>query len=203
MAYLCGGKVLKILIYPLGGISRFSTSFNISLTKEFIILIFGPIFQILACLFLVSVFPDERTLISTYHFGILFFNLLPIYPLDGGKFLCLFFHFFSSYKTAFYITIFCGYCLLFCFAYFYFVSFSFNVLFLIVFLFIKLCGELKKIPYYYEKFLLERYLNYYYFHKSKIVDSLDKFQRGYRHLIKKGDIYYTEKEYLEKKYKNC
>lgn len=203
MAYLCGGKVLKILIYPLGGISKFSTSYNIALWKEFLILIFGPIFQTLAWLLLLSIFPDKKILISTYHFGILFFNLLPIYPLDGGKLLCLLFHFFIPYKKAFYFTILFGYFLLFCFVYFYFISFSFNILFLVVFLFIKLCQEFRRVSYYYERFLLERYLNCYCFHRSKIVDSLNKFQRGYRHLIKKGNIYYTEKEYLEKKYKNC
>lgn len=203
MAYFCGAKVLKILVYPLGGISKFSISYNISIWREFLILIFGPIFQILAWLFLVFLFPDKNTLITMYHLGILFFNLLPIYPLDGGKLLCLFFHLFVPYKRAFYFTILFGYFLLFCFCYFYFISFSFNILFLVIFLFIKLCQEFKQISYYYEKFLLERYLNHYNFHKSKVVDSLNNFQRGYRHLIKQNGVYYLEQEYLEKKYKSC
>lgn len=203
MAYFCGAKVLKILIYPLGGISKFSTSFNISLFREFIILIFGPLFQIFGWFILITVFPEKEILISTYHYGILFFNLLPIYPLDGGKFVCLLFHYFFSYKNAFYCTFFMGYFLLFCFFYFYFVSFSFNILFLSVFLFIKLTKELQNLSYYYERFLLERYLNHYNFHKSKVVTSLEQFQRSYRHLVKEGDIYYIEKEYLEKKYKKC
>lgn len=203
MAYLCGGKILKIFIYPLGGISKFSISYNISLWKEFLILVFGPIFQMLAWLILLFLFPDKRILITTYHFGILFFNLLPIYPLDGGKLLCLLCHFFVSYKRAFYFTIFFGYFLIFCFCYYYFISFSFNILFLVVFLFIKLSQEFKQVPYYYEKFLLERYLNCYHFNKSKIIDSLNKFQREYRHLVKNNSFYYTEKEYLQKKYKRC
>ena len=144
-----------------------------------------------AWLVLIYLFPDQKSLISIYHFGILFFNFLPIYPLDGGKILCLFFHVFLPYKISFYTTILFGYFLLFCFIYFYFISFSFNILFLVVFLFIKLVQEFRKVPYYYEKFLLERYLNYFYFNKSKIIDSLNKFQRGYRHLIKKNGVYYT------------
>lgn len=203
MALLCGGRVEKILIYPLGGISKFSTSFNISLTKEFLILVFGPLFQFIAWYFLLLLFPDKEILISSYHFGILFFNMLPVYPLDGGKLLCLLCHHFFSYKKAFYFTFIFSYLLLFVFLYYYFVSFSFNVLLLCVFLFIKLSSEVKQIPYYYEKFLLERYLMHYRFRKSKIIYSSDEFQRSHRHLIKVGDKYYVEKEYLEKKYKNC
>lgn len=203
MAYLLGGKIYKILIYPLGGISKFSTSYNISLFKEFIILLFGPLFQILGWLLLIHLFPEKEVLISTYHYGILFFNLLPIYPLDGGKLLCLVFHTIFSYKKAFYFTFCVGYLLLLCFFIFTVFSFSFNVLFLSVFLLIKLMKEYQQIPYFYEKFLLERYLNHYYFKKSKLIRDSDKFCRGYRHLIKEGDFYYLEDEYLEKKYKNC
>ena len=203
MAYLLGGKIYKILIYPLGGISKFSTSYNISLFKEFIILLFGPLFQILGWLLLIHLFPEKEVLISTYHYGILFFNLLPIYPLDGGKLLCLVFHTIFSYKKAFYFTFCAGYLLLLCFFIFIVFSFSFNILFLSVFLLIKLMKEYQQIPYFYEKFLLERYLNHYYFKKSKLIRDSDKFCRGYRHLIKEGDFYYLEDEYLEKKYKNC
>ena len=203
IAYLCGGKLLKILIYPLGGISKFSTAFNLSLLKEFLILIFGPLFQMLAYYFLIYLFPEKQGLIFTYHWGILFFNLLPIYPLDGGKLVCLLFHHFLPYKRAFYVTFLLGYLLLFCFFYFCFLSFSINVVFLTTFLFIKLLSEFRKVPYYYERFLLERYLNHLYFSKSKVISSIQQFQRSYRHLIKVGDCYYLEREYLEKKYKNC
>lgn len=203
MVYLLGGEIHKILIYPLGGISKFSTSYNISLVKELIILIFGPLFQILGWLLLIHLFPEKEILISTYHYGILFFNLLPIYPLDGGKLLCLIFHTVCSYKKAFYFTFCIGYLLLFCFLVFTVFSFSLNVFFLSIFLLVKLTREYQQIPYFYERFLLERYLNHYCFKKSKLIKNTDNFYRGYRHLIKEGDFYYLEDEYLEKKYKSC
>lgn len=203
MVYLLGGEIHKILIYPLGGISKFSTSYNISLVKELIILIFGPLFQILGWLLLIHLFPEKEILISTYHYGILFFNLLPIYPLDGGKLLCLIFHTVCSYKKAFYFTFCIGYLLLFCFLVFTVFSFSLNVFFLSIFLLVKLTREYQQIPYFYERFLLERYLNHYFFKKSKLIKNTDNFYRGYRHLIKEGDFYYLEDEYLEKKYKSC
>ena len=203
MVYLLGGEIHKILIYPLGGISKFSTSYNISLVKELIILVFGPLFQILGWFLLIHLFPEKEILISTYHYGILFFNLLPIYPLDGGKLLCLIFHTVCSYKKAFYFTFCIGYLLLFCFLVFTVFSFSLNVFFLSIFLLFKLTREYQQIPYFYERFLLERYLNHYCFKKSKLIKNTDNFYRGYRHLIKEGDFYYLEDEYLEKKYKSC
>ena len=203
MVYLLGGEIHKILIYPLGGISKFSTSYNISLVKELIILVFGPLFQIFGWLLLIHLFPEKEILISTYHYGILFFNLLPIYPLDGGKLLCLIFHTVCSYKKAFYFTFCIGYLLLFCFLVFTVFSFSLNVFFLSIFLLVKLTREYQQIPYFYERFLLERYLNHYCFKKSKLIKNTDNFYRGYRHLIKEGDFYYLEDEYLEKKYKSC
>ncbi len=203
MVYLLGGEIHKILIYPLGGISKFSTSYNISLVKELIILVFGPLFQILGWFLLIHLFPEKEILISTYHYGILFFNLLPIYPLDGGKLLCLIFHTVCSYKKAFYFTFCIGYLLLFCFLVFTVFSFSLNVFFLSIFLLVKLTREYQQIPYFYERFLLERYLNHYCFKKSKLIKNTDNFYRGYRHLIKEGDFYYLEDEYLEKKYKSC
>lgn len=203
MVYLLGGEIHKILIYPLGGISKFSTSYNISLVKELIILVFGPLFQIFGWLLLIHLFPEKEILISTYHYGILFFNLLPIYPLDGGKLLCLIFHTVCSYKKAFYFTFCIGYLLLFCFLVFTVFSFSLNVFFLSIFLLVKLTREYQQIPYFYERFLLERYLNHYFFKKSKLIKNTDNFYRGYRHLIKEGDFYYLEDEYLEKKYKSC
>lgn len=203
MVYFLGGKLYKILIYPMGGISKFSISYNISLLKEFVILLFGPLFQILGYFLLVCFFPEKEVLISTYHYGILFFNLLPIYPLDGGKLLCLFFHTIFSYKKAFYFTFCIGYLLLLGFLIFIFFSFSFNLVFLFIFLLVKLTREYHQISYFYEKFLLERYLNHYYFKKSKVIDNSNLFCRGYRHLIKEGNLYYFEDEYLEKKYKSC
>ena len=80
-------EVDKIYIYPLGGITKFNLELNSPQIVELIILIFGPIFQIIAYLLLSNILIDYKELIKMYHYQILFFNLLPIYPLDGGKLL--------------------------------------------------------------------------------------------------------------------
>ena len=96
---------IKIYLYPLGGISKFNMDQNISLLKEFLILIFGPIFQIFAYLLLKRLLPQYENIIIVYHYSILIFNLLPIYPLDGGKLVNLFLSSVFSFKISYYLSI--------------------------------------------------------------------------------------------------
>ena len=100
MAYLLGIKIDEIYIYPLGGISKFNMDLNISIKKELLILINGPLFQYLAYLILLIIMPNRKEIINIYHYSILSFNLLPIYPLDGGKLLKLLFNKFINYKNS-------------------------------------------------------------------------------------------------------
>ena len=78
---ILGYKLDKIVFYPLGGITIFNLPINIPIKKELLILIMGPIMQIFGYVFLIKIYPS----VSIYHYTLLLFNLLPIYPLDGGK----------------------------------------------------------------------------------------------------------------------
>ena len=98
MAYLLGIKIDEIYIYPLGGISKFNMDLNISIKKELLILINGPLFQHLAYLILLILLPSKKDIITIYHYSILSFNLLPIYPLDGGKIIKRLLHIFLRFK---------------------------------------------------------------------------------------------------------
>ena len=82
-------EVDKIYIYPFGGVSKFNISLNESLLKEFLILIMGPLFQIAFYFIIINIdyFNNYINLITVYNYTILLFNLLPIYPLDGGRIL--------------------------------------------------------------------------------------------------------------------
>ena len=74
----------KIAIYPFGGCCRFDDKINRSLKEELIILITGPLFQIV--LFFIIALLQEKglmtyrnyTIFKTYHYILLIFNLLPI-----------------------------------------------------------------------------------------------------------------------------
>ena len=203
-AMICGVKVNKICIYPFGGISKFNMDLNISQIKEFIILIFGPLLQLFGYLILINIpyMYSYVSMIKIYNYSILFFNLLPIYPLDGGKLLNIILSWKFSFRNSYKLCILISYLIVCLFFIMFLNNICINVVTIVLFLFYKITFEYRRVNYFYEKFLLERYLNKYNFRSSIIVDNVNKFYRNKRHLVKKGDIYYTEKEILEKKYKS-
>ena len=200
MAYILGIEVKEIYIYPLGGISKFNLELNTKKYIEFLILIMGPMFQVLGSLFLKRILPSNIEIINTYNLYILGFNLLPIYPLDGGKLLKILLDNFISFKNSFSLIIIISYLLVFGI----FIinkKLTINIVVMIIFLIILITKEKNKLNYYYQKFILERYLNNYKFKKSKIINNVNSFYRDKSHIIKENDNYYLEKEYLEKMYK--
>ncbi len=203
MALLFKVHVEKIILYPFGGISKFYMDMNISRKKEFLILIMGPIFQELGYFMLINcnLFYNYIDFIKIYHYGILFFNLLPIYPLDGGKLLNIFISGITSFNRAFEITIKIGYLIIGGIVLIDINNLTLNIFIMMLFLIYKITYEYKRRKYFYEKFLLERYLKRYPFKKYKVISNMDNFYRGYRHLFKRENGYYTEREILEKKYK--
>lgn len=173
--------------------------FNISPIKETIILLGGPFFQYIAYKILILLLPAKLEVIKLYHQNILLFNLLPIYPLDGGKLLKIILDLFLPYKLSYQLTIYIGYFLE-------IIIFiltpikKINAFLTLSFLLFLTYQESQKRYIIYEKFLLERYLNNYHFSKSKLITSFNSFYRNKRHLIKYNDKYYLEKDYLSKKY---
>lgn len=201
MAKIFGVEVKEIYIYPLGGISKFDMALNIDPLKEFLILTMGPIFQFIAYFILIKLLPMELEIIRVYHYSILGFNLLPIYPLDGGKLIKLLLDSFIPYKNSFKIVIVISYFIV-LIIFLINNKLTINIIIMITFLVFLITKEKEKIDYFYHKFILERYLNNYKFKKSRMIRDQNSFYRNSRHIIKKGDKYYLEKEYLEKIYKN-
>lgn len=191
-------EVDKIYIYPLGGITKLNMELNINPIKELIILLAGPLFQNIAYLILIILF--DKNLVLTYHLGILLFNLLPIYPLDGGKLINLLFEKFIPYKKSLEYSIIVSYL----FILVIFIksnSLKLNILITIVVLLLLVRIEHKKINYKYHKFKLERYLNKYNFKHSKLITNENDLYRNNRHLLKINDKYYLEEEFFAKKSK--
>ena len=201
MALIFKIEIKEIYIYPLGGISKFNIPLNIKPIKEFFILVMGPLFQCFAYFILLRIMPDKDKIISIYHFGILSFNLLPIYPLDGGKLLKIVLDKFINYKDSLKLIIIISYILV--ILIFVIKIKKINIIIMTIFLLLLITKEKNKINSIYNKFILERYLNNYKFKKSRIISSKDYFYRDKSHIIKKDDKYYLEKEYLNNLYKKC
>lgn len=199
MAIIQKIKVKSIYLYPLGGVTKLDMPLNTSPLKELLILLNGPLFQCIAYLILLNILPNQEELITLYHTNILHFNLLPIYPLDGGKILKLFLELFLPYQTSLQRTIQISYLttiiLLICSP-----VKKINTIIMIIFLVSLIKKEEKKVKITYQKFLLERVNNHYNFRKGKIIFNSKNFYRNKKHIIKEGEKYYLEKEYLEKKY---
>lgn len=195
--------VEKIHIYPFGGHSKLNNNLNDPISKELLILIMGPITQILFFVFLIrgNYLSNDHELIRVYHYYLLIFNLLPIYPLDGGKLINLLTSIIYPFKKSLFYTIYLSYLItILLFSYLIVQAFTLNILLLFILVIIKIVEEDKKKNYIIKRFLLERYTKKFNFKKIKEVKHIDEFMRNKRHIILNNGHYYTEREVLRTKF---
>lgn len=200
MGVFLGWEVDKICFYPYGGVTKFNEDINRKLKEELLILVSGPIFQIIY--FIIGYYLFSSLSFNYYNLSILVFNLLPIYPLDGGRILNIILNYFFSFRTSYNLSIVIAFVCSFFFIFYFVVNnYTFNVILMFLIVVVKIGLEVKKKNYYFNKFLLERYLNSYNFKRIKKISSIKKMMRDKRHIIKFNNTYYTEKEYLNKLYR--
>ena len=165
----------------------------------------GPLSQFIFSYILLNLpfFNHYQDIIRIYNYTILGFNLLPIYPLDGGKLLNIVLSLTNSFKKSLLITLYISYITIFIFGTLFLIKdFSLNIIIIISFLVFKVNLEWKNKEYLNDKFLLERYLYKYKFKKRKYVNNINEFMRNRTHIIKGNNRYYTEREALLDKFKN-
>lgn len=186
-------KIDKMIILPFGGITIFKEHIDKPLIEEFLIAIAGPIAQLIYFWIF-----KENIQFTNYNIAILLFNLLPIYPLDGSRIINIIFNKFISFKFSHILSIILSYIsviviLIFCIK-------DFNILFLFIILFIvlEIFKETTKHKYYFNKFLLERYLYNYNFKKIKNINKLTQMKKQTKHLFKIDNVYCTEREIIRK-----
>ena len=202
VAKLLKWHVDKIYFYPYGGFTKFNDHLNKPKYQEILIMLAGPFVQIFYFYLIINMnilSNNEIMLFSNYHYSILLFNLLPIYPLDGGKLLNIIFNYFFSFRKSFKIVITFSYGIIFLIILIFLlnrINFSLSILLTIMLVICKLTQEAKKSKFYFNKFLLERYLNDYNFHKVKVIKGIRDVSRDYKHVVFSGKKYKTEKEEL-------
>ncbi len=160
-----GWRVRKVALLPFGGVAEVEEHGNRPLKEEFLMLAAGPLMNVIMIGFgwfalQVGLWQENFAyLFLEYNLIIVLFNLLPIWPLDGGKLLQLAFSLFIPFKKAIRYSLFVsGGCLL---VYLLVIILAFpHYFFLWVvagFLLVAQYIEWKQSPYQFMRFLMERH----------------------------------------------
>jgi len=189
-------KIEKVILLPFGALTLFNEKINRPLKEEFIILISGPLIQIFFTYILLQIHYDSD--IQNYSNLILFFNLLPIYPLDGSKLLNIILNKITNFKKSHLLTIYISLLTTF----FLFIKVKINLIFILIIIFIigKVIEELKNHRNLFNLFLLERNMYNFNFKKRKTINNINQMKRDYKHIIYSEGKYETEREILKKRF---
>lgn len=199
-------KVLKIVIYPFGGITKIHDLINKDINEEILVATSGVIFQFIFYLIIVylnhiNIIRDYTLNIYTlYNNQIIFFNLMPIYPLDGSKIINLLLSKFFNYNLSNKLTIIISLMGMSLFILTSSYNHNYSYIMVLSVLIIYNYKFIKQLKYIYNKFLLERYLYNINYPKIKIINNGNKMYKNNSHIIKVNNNYITEKKYLSKYY---
>ncbi len=189
-------NIEKVILLPFGALTLFKEKINKPLKEEFIILISGPLIQIIFTYILLKINYNEDIL--NYSKLILFFNLLPIYPLDGSKLLNIILNKITNFKKSHLLTIYISFLTI--IFLFFKIKISLIFILIIIFIIIKVLEELKNHNNIFNKFLLERYTYNINFKKRKTINNIKQMKRDYKHIIYSKGKYLTEREILRKRF---
>lgn len=197
----------KIIIYPYGGITIINNLINTKIIKELAVALSGIIFQTIYYFIIIILYKNNMirdyifNIFIKYHYSILLFNILPIHPLDGSKILNLLLSIYLPYKLVnklnIIISILTGIIVLSINYY----QFNYTTILIITVIADNLIKYYKNINYYFNKFLLERYLYKINLTKTKKIAKIDNMYKEKYHIIKENNHYITEKQYLNNRFK--
>lgn len=200
-------QIIKIDIYPMGGLTSINKPINTSFKDDLLIAIFGPLFQILLILIFLGLLKlniinyNTYNLFINYNKTILIFNLLPIIPLDGFKILRTLIEINFPFKKSFYLSLIVSLIFIVLFIT-YNTLFSLNNYLVISFLIFKIITTYQNFKDENFKFQLERYLYDFKFSKIKQENklNLDLLRKDTYHYFKKTNTIISEKKLLSEKF---
>ena len=159
-------KIISITFYPFGGLIKTNKDINTKVNIELLISIGGILFQIILFLviFLIPLSINSKLIFYKYNKSIIFFNILPIIPLDGSIILLCLLNKILPYKKSYYIYLIISIIstILYIIINYYY---SLNNYLIITLFIYKTYYYYKNFKYTYNRFLLERYLNNYKYNK--------------------------------------
>lgn len=204
--YLFNIRVESITIYPYGGMSVVTKKIHERIYKDLLISVGGVLFQLFLHFVFICLYKSNWIVFSTYklfimyNFNIIAFNLIPIIPLDGSKFLFALFSKFLSYKDSYIMMIIIGCVSLIAFVIYNFV-YKLNDLILYVFLIYELLLVIKNYKYIMNRFYLERVLyDHYYNGIINCEIDIDKLRIDKFYFFKDQNRFINEKDYIKRRY---
>lgn len=201
MAKVLNIKVSKIIIYPYGGITKITDKINISINKELLVAISGVIYQCIYYYLIILFFnftSNTLELFKLYHYSILFFNLLPVYPLDGSKIINLLLSIFISFKLSNILTIIISIITMVTINGVGILNLNYSYIMISSILIFDIYKFYMELEYIYNKFLLERYLYNINYKTLDIVRKKEDMYKNKRHIIGRK----KEREVLAKIFDN-
>ncbi len=195
-------NVTKIIIYPYGGLTKIEDLINQDINKELLVASAGIIFQLFFFILIFNL--HKHGIIRNYTFHLyqeynkqlLWFNLLPIYPLDGAKIVNLLFNKFLPYHTSNKIIILISILTIWVLLGTNIYQNNYSYLMIICILIDYIYKFYKDLNHIYNKFLLERYLYKISYPDKKIIKKPKKMYKNKTHIIKIGKKYQKEQEFL-------
>lgn len=197
----------KIIIYPFGGITKMNNLINTQISKELMVAISGVLFQSIYYLIILLLYKNNIireyifNLYKTYHYSILFFNILPIHPLDGSIILNLLLSYFIPYKITIKLNIIISIITSLIIIRINYYKFNYTTILIISIIIDSILKYYKNINYIFNKFLLERYLYKIKLNSIKTIPKIDYMYKGKYHIIKNNNQYLTEKEVLRHRFR--
>lgn len=187
---LCHYKIQEIKLYPCGGIISTNINLNIPSFKLLFISISGILNQIIVELIITNLTSFSNSTFIYINHLILFFNLIPIYPLDGYKIILSLTENITSYRVIIKVLSIISFLITFLFL----ILTKNIIIFTILYIFNIRFITFEK--YYYHKFLLERYLYPQHFSKTKYINSINSLFKSRKNYIKYDNIYTEERDVL-------
>lgn len=195
-------KVNKIIIYPYGGITKIDDVIDIDFFKELLISISGIIMQCIYFFIIYLLYKNyfirdyTYNLFCNYHYSMLIFNLIPIYPLDGSKILNIVINKIFNFRISNFLLIIISIINMIVILFIYNINYSYIMI--IGVLINYLYSYIKNINYLYNRFLLEKYLYKKSYNNKKIINNYNKMYRNTNHIIKNSGKYLKEEDFLSK-----
>ena len=193
-------RINKVMLWIFGGVMDTDEHGNRPVMEEIIVTIAGPFQHVIIYLFvyigsyLTIIPPSIMDTVFIYNTTILIFNLLPIWPLDGGKLLFFLISKKFSFQKAYHMIIITSMilCLVMMIIQILFYPFTLSAFLIMVFLLIENRSEWKNRHYVFIRFLLSRYNGSNWIKSirpiivpshSSLMEVFSQFKRDVKHSI--------------------